>query len=274
MACNPTQALSLRPWLAASAVFLAFAPYGLRADEPPAAPAAPAAEPAAEKPVREATAEELPALLVALEGASKKKKTSEALPLLKALDELKHVQLEKGLLKLLRHAEIAVALRAAELLEQRAYPAWAKGLWASAWGQAVNDKRPSVRVKVLRALARVGVTLDKQQFDDVERQWRWVVGNPMRGNAPQLVDMAFYVEQVKDKRWARWLGEWIDEPIATAPNSPSNPPASYWEEKWHLWNESKAAVHSALKALTGQDFDSTEQAREWIEAHPKDGFEW
>ena len=185
------------------------------------------------------------------------------------------MQLEKPLLKLLRHAEIAVALRAAQLLDQRAYPGWAKGIWANSWAHAANDKRPSVRIKVLRALARVGVTLDKRQFDDVERDWRWLVGNPSRGNAPMLVDIAFYVELTKDKRWARWLAEMLDEPRSDAPASDaSNPPAAWWEEKWHLWNESKAAIHTALKALTGQDFESTEKAREWIEAHPKDGFEW
>lgn len=226
-----------------------------------------------EQEVGEASAEQLPVLLQALEAAGKAKKAPEALEALGALAGLKHVQLEKGLLRLLRHAEPAVALRAAELLELRAYPAW-KGLWSASWGQAANDKRPAVRAKVLRAFARLGTLLDKKQLDEVEKQWRWTVGNPARANAPQLVDIAFYAEHVKDKRLARWLAENIDEPIATNPSDPNNPPASWWEERWHLWNESKGATHAAIKALTGQDFASTALAREWIEANRRQGFDW
>ncbi|MFM8981262.1 MAG: hypothetical protein ACKOSS_12485, partial [Planctomycetia bacterium] len=179
-----------------------------------------AEEPAPETEVSEASAEQLPALLEALEAAGKAKKAPDALKALEALAGLKHVQLEKGLLKLLKHAEPAVALRAAELLELRAYPAW-KGLWAASWGQAANDKRPAVRAKVLRAFARIGLVLDKKQAEEVEKHWRWTLGNPARSNAPQLVDIAFYVEQAKDKRFARWLAEHIDEPIATNPNDPN-----------------------------------------------------
>lgn len=226
-----------------------------------------------ETEVTEASAEQLPVLLAAVEEAGKARKADEALRALQALRGLKHVQLEKGLLRLLKHAEPVVALRAAELLELRAYPAW-KGLWAASWGQAANDKRPAVRAKVLRALGRMGVVLDKKQYDEVEKQWRWTVGNPARTNVGQLVDIAFYAEQAKDKRFARWLAENIDEPVSTNPSDPNSPPASWWEERWHLWNESKAATHAAIKALTGQDFPSTAAAREWIEANRKQGFAW
>jgi hypothetical protein len=239
----------------------------------PAARTVAAEDEAAETEVREATAEQLPALQQALEAAGKAKKSAEALEALRALAGLKHPQLEKGLLRLLRHAEPAVALHAAGLLELRAYPAW-KGLWAASWGQAVNDKRPALRAKVLRAFGRIGLVLDKKQLDEVEAQWRWTLGNPARTNAPQLVDIAFYVEQVKEKRFARWLAENIDEPIATNPNDPNTPPVSWWEERWHLWNESKAGTHAAIKALTGQDFASTAQAKEWIEANRRLGFDW
>lgn len=267
LAC-PGLACVVLAWLA-----LATATTRVHAEEPPAE--APAEAPAAETTVREASAEELPTLLAALDTASKKKKAAEALAALKPLEGLKHPGLEKAFLKLLRHAEVAVAVKAAELLELRAYPEWAKGIWSNAWAQAVNEKRPTVRVKVLRALARLNVALDKKQYDDVEGHWRWLVGNPNRTNGPQLVDIAFFVEQLKDKRFARWLAEMLDEPMSNAPASDgSNPPAAWWEEKWHLWNESKAAIHSALKALTGVDFTSTKQAKEWIEEHKKDGFDW
>lgn len=235
----------------------------LAAEEPAEAP----------KPVREATAEEVPPVVADLEAAAKRKKAGEALALLAKVDGLKHREFEKPLQRLLKHAEAAVALRAAELLEERSYPESGKALWAASWGQAVNDKRILVKAKVLRALGRVAFTLDKRGFDEVEKLWRYVQSTPQRGNAPLLVDIAWYVEQVKDKRFARPLAEALDEPVSTS-NDGTNPPASWWEEKWHLWNESKAGVHAALKALTGEDFPSTEKAKAWIEAHAKEGFAW
>lgn len=225
-------------------------------------------------PLREATAEEAKPLVADLEAAAKRKKASEALALLAKLEGLKHADFEKPLQRLLKHAEAEVALKAAELLEDRSTPEGGKGLWAASWGQPVNEKRPAVRARALRAIGRLGVALDKRQADEVERMWRGLQGTPNRTQAPLLVDIAVYVERVKDKRFARQLAEAIDEPVSGDANSPTNPPASYWEEKWHLWDASKAAVHAALKALTGQDFDSTEKARAWIESHAKDGFDW
>jgi hypothetical protein len=100
------------------------------------------------------------------------------------------------------------------------------------------------------------------------------MGAPNRTQAPMLVDIAVFVGETRYKRFARQLAEALDEPVSDSPNSPTNPPASWWEEKWNLWNESKAAVHAALKALTGVELDSMEKAKAWIEQHARDGFEW
>lgn len=225
------------------------------------------------KKVREATTEEVAPALLDLEAAAKKKKLDEVTPLLKKIEELKHPDFEKPLQKLLKHADAAVALRAAELLEERTYPESGKTLWVASWGQSANDKRSAVRAKVLRALGKIGFALDKKQYDELERLWRSVQGTPSRTQAPILVDIAVYVEAVKDKRFARQLAEAIDEPVSTD-NGPTNPSAAWWEEKFNLWNESKVAVHGAIKALTGEDFDSTTKAKDWIRAHEKDGFSW
>ena len=236
----------------------------VRADEPPPA----------EKKVREATAEEVPPVVADLDAASKKKKPEEALPLLKKVEELKHPDFEKPLHKLLRHPDAGVALRAAELLEERTYPESGKAVWAASWGQAVNEKRTGVRAKALRALGKIGFKLDKKQFDDVQKLWRSVQGSADKSLAPLLVDIAAYAEATKDKRFARDLAEAIDKPEASNPNSPTNPPASWWEGKYYLWEGSRNEVHRALKAITGQDFDTTAKAKDWIEANKKDGFEW
>lgn len=256
-----------------TALALLMGPLGLAAWSVGQGPAL-AEDPPRPPEAREATAEEAAAAVADLEAAAKKKKAAEALALLAKAEALRHKDLEKPLQRLLRHAEAAVALKAAELLETRSSPEGAKALWAASWGQAVNEKRPAVRAKALRALGAAGLVLDKRQGDEVERLWRSIQGNPNRTQAPLLVDVATYVERAKDKRFARQLAEALDEPVSGDANSPTNPPASWWEEKWNLWNESKAAVHTALRALTGQDFRTTEQARAWIEEHAKEGFSW
>ena len=241
--------------------------FPARADEPPA--------PAPPKTIREATAEELPPLLEKLKTAAKAKKVPEIIALLDALGERKHPEFEKPLQKFMSHAEPAVALHAAALLEERSYPGSGKALWAASWGQAVNDKRPTVRAKALRAIGRAAFVLDKRAFGDVESLWRQIKGTPNRTMALQLVDIAFYFETTKDKRLCRYLAEAIDDPTPTGGITAATPPAAIQEELYYLWAESKDAVHTALKAITGQEFESTENARSWFQEHEKDfGFAW
>ena len=212
----------------------------------------------------------------ALKKAAKKKKAPQVFPAMEAIEDYDSPEFHKVLLKLLRHGSSLVAIRAAEMWEWRIHDKkCASKVWKASWMDKSNRKRFVVKAKVLKAFARGGQKLDAKKFKEVESDWRWIVGNPNPVNAPALSAIAEYFEITKDKRLCKRLAMELDEPMATNPNSPSNPPADWWERRWKLWKESKPAVVAALLAITGQEFDKTEEAKKWFQDNEKTfGFEW
>jgi hypothetical protein len=205
------------------------------------------------------------------------------LPALEAIAGCSHEDFHKPLLKLVGHESTEVALAAADrLLEQRVEDERDAGkladqIWKKGWNHRENDRRWVVKGRLLRAIARLRVNapLEPREYRDLEGLWRQVHGSPDRAFAPAVVDVCRYVEATEDTRLFRMLAEALDEPVAAAVNAPTNPPATWWEERWHLWNDSKAAIAAALTALTGELFKSTEAARTWAEEHGREHeIEW
>ena len=100
------------------------------------------------------------------------------------------------------------------------------------------------------------------------RQWKEIDG---------LFEREYLVERVvvqqaildlvtehKEKAAVRMLLEYLDEPIPVDVDSPTNPPASYWEGRWKSWKVWRGQVKEALFALTGQRFNTSAEARKWI----------
>ncbi len=247
---------------------------------------------AEEGELTEASKDEAKKLLDALKKVYKKKNATKILPLLEPMDGLKHESWEKPLLKLLKHQSSLVALKVAGMWDGRVRDKTVKKVWKAGWLEKVNDKRFPIKAKVLLAIAGGAPAdaepidgtkrpksswwiLDKAQYKEVERDWRWMVGNPNERYADALIDICLYFEKTKDKRFCRWLAQELDEPTAESPNSPSNPPAEWWERRWKMWKPMKPAAVAALKAITGQEFDKTEDARKWLKENEKTfGFQW
>jgi hypothetical protein len=235
---------------------------------------------------REATDEEAKLLVEALD-AVPRKKVGETLKVLESWKGIRHALLFKPLVKLMKHEDGDVALAAVRLLEHqrprdpdekaaaKASDKALREIWKTAFAQSVNDSRHDVKGAVVQVFGAWGTTLDARQFDEVESLWRASTGNPEARRVAALVSVVRYVEAVKDKRFSRRLAEQIDEPRPGDVNSPDNPPASYWEAKWKAWKELADPVHRALKALTGQDFKSMDEAKKWFKANEKEyGFRW
>jgi len=217
------------------------------------------------------------ALAAELTKAAKKKNSDDVLPVLAKIEDLQHPEFEKPLLKLLAHPSNLVAEKAASMWEWRSNKKAARKLWSATYGdRRVNKTRFEVKALVLVSWPRAGLELSDKEFKEVEGDWRWIVGNPNPVNAPALVAIARYVELAKDKRLCRRLAEELDEPgTNVSPSDPNNPPAAWWEQRHKLWREAKPAAVSALKVLTGQEFDKTAQAKQWLEDNRKTfGFEW
>lgn len=88
---------------------------------------------------------------------------------------------------------------------------------------------------------------------------------------------ARYLGSVKDKEAFRALAENLDEPQSMAnPNDPTNPPASYWKEKWEDWARNVYYVRWAINQLVpGETFETSKEAKQWAEEHGRDhGIEW
>ena len=101
----------------------------------------------------------------------------------------------------------------------------AKKLWKAGWSEKANEKRFPVKAKVLRALGLAGYVLDKNQYKEVERDWRWMIANPNVSYSGSLADICFYFQTTKDKRHCRLLAEELDDPTAGLDaNDPNTPP--------------------------------------------------
>jgi hypothetical protein len=254
------------------AAWLALLAPSAAAEEPapkPAEPSAPEVEtkPAPPKVILDA---EAAPLAEGLKKAMRAKSADDALPALVAIEGKSHPTFEAPLVKLLGHPSAEIAIRAADALAARAGPKTASSLWRGGWLAPANKDRSEVRTSILLALGRMGVSLDAKQYDEVESLWKKATSGRV------LSSIAAYFGAVKtDKRPLRWLSEALDEPVASAVNSASNPPASYWEARWKLWKASKPAVQEALKSITGQTFETSEDAKAWFKKNEKEfGFVW
>ncbi len=255
-----------------------------RADEPPPPPTspvppaspAPAAPPAAGKPPAApapaplatiADAEAAP-LLDGLKKALKARTSGEALPALEALAGKSHKDFEAALQKLLVHPSVDVAAKAARCLGERAGPKTPGVLWRG-WALPVNDKRWVVKAAILEALAATKAPLDAKGWDEIESVWR------AAPSTEAMVAVARYFTLLgTDKRPCKMFALWLDEPKAGSVADAANPPASYWEARWKTWQAVKPVVVDALLAITGQHFDTSEEAKAWFKKNPKFGVEW
>lgn len=212
----------------------------------------------------------------ALKKAAKKKKAGDITPALEAIDGLTHESFEKPLLKMMNHKLGAIAKLATEALAIRCTnEKTLKKMWKNAFSNKANDKRYAVRGRVVRALGEKGIKLDAKQYKEVERDWRWMFGNPQIHFGEPAGHYVAYFRLTKDKRHCRHLAEQLDEPIPANPNSPSNPPTEWWERRWKMWQPLKPEIVEALVEITGQEFDTTEEAKAWFEKNKKTfKFEW
>jgi hypothetical protein len=209
-------------------------------------------------------------LVEGLKKAAKAKVAEDALRALDAIEGKANPQLEGPLVRLLSHNFGEVAGRAADALAERAGPKTGAVLWKSGFQHGTNLRRPEVQASILAAMGKVGAPLDERQYGDVESLWR-------KATTPKAkVAIASYFGAIKtDKRPLRWLSEALDEPVAGDPNDASTPPASVLEAQWKLWKGSLAAVEDAIRAITGQTFHTSAQAKAWFKANEKTfGFVW
>jgi hypothetical protein len=279
----------MRALLPVAVVLVALAasvpPRAHAADAPPdaAGPAKPDARPADGKPADGKPAEGQPAaapalrtltdaevapLLEGLKKALKAKVLSEAAPALDALAGVTHPDLEPALGKLLGHNLADVAARAARAMGERAGEKTAATLW-KAWASPANERRVDVRAALLDAFATMKAPLDPKQYVQVERLFT-DAASPIAMDAVTR----YFTAVATDKRPCKAFAVWLDEPSPANVHDGTNPPKEWWEARWKLWTKTRPGAVAALKAITGQEFESSEQARAWFAANRAFGVRW
>jgi len=129
-----------------------------------------------------------------------------------------------------------------------------------------REKRTNVLCAAMVGMGVLGYT---RAYDEVKKFYRKDTGELRKAAAR-------YFGYTKAKEAFRMLAEDLAEPVATNPNDPNNPPASWWEERWKAWKANEKAIHWALSQLVeGETFETTAEAKKWAEAHGKEhGIEW
>jgi len=74
------------------------------------------------------------------------------------------------------------------------------------------------------------------------------------------------IAENKDWDALDFLLENLDPPAPANVDDPANPPAEYWKARWEAWSKFRLPLRAALRALLGQDFASSVEARKWIES--------
>ena len=89
--------------------------------------------------------------------------------------------------------------------------------------------------------------------------------------APELLRACIhYIGKRKIKAAVKDLVGMVERPEPENPNSPTNPPAAYWEARFNLWAPSEAWVRWALKEITGEEYRTAAEWKVWYEINEKD----
>jgi hypothetical protein len=148
-----------------------------------------------------------------------------------------------------------------------------KLLKASKKGKAKKGK-PDISGVVAAAavdyLARLAIEgVEKQVLEQLDRLF--LVESRMNASyAPDLVRAAVhYLGQTKEMSAVPRLVAMLPEPVPANPNAANNPPATYWEARYEIWQASEGWVRWALKEITGQQYRTHREWKAWVAQNEK-----
>lgn len=186
--------------------------------------------------------------------------------LLQRLGNYDHPEILKAASKYLRHKDHPVAVAAAVACARQAT---AKDKAGNALlKQLKKDKRPYVVCALLIGMGKLGFahkTAVKEALKCYDRDTKETHKAAAR-----------YFGYIKYKPAFKRLASHLDEPIPENPDDPTNPPASWWKERWHEWESNVKYTRWALAQLVpGETFDSEEEAKQWaLSRGGEHGIEW
>jgi HEAT repeat protein len=162
----------------------------------------------------------------------------------------------------LRDRGLTVRKGAADLLGDQP-PRQAKPAIVKLLGDSGVRDAPDVTATLVGALGRVGYERGRD-WAAIDRLFEADYG-PDR-LALQRAVLALVREQ-RELGALEMLSRNLDEPAPENVDDASNPPAEYWERRWKAWQAWRPEVKETLFTLTGQQFSTGKEAREWVRAN-------
>ncbi len=158
-----------------------------------------------------------------------------------------------------RDGALTVRKSAAELLsnqpEREAKPAVMRLL-----GNSELNGVPEVQATLVTALSRLGYQR--------KRDWAAVDGLFERDYAENRLSLQRAIlalaKEHREIEAVDMLVRNLGEPIPENPDDASNPPAEYWEARWKAWQAWRPEVKEALLTITGQQFSTPKEAKDWL----------
>jgi hypothetical protein len=166
----------------------------------------------------------------------------------------RHETYVKPIAALLKDKNGDVAKLAARALGNQPFPSSSDALLDFATHPKNFEGKPEIACEAILALGSAGLGKKgydrlREIFDDGDKAVKTAI---FRALAAQ-----------KEKKAFSLFVDHCDEPAPANPNSPSNPPASYWKARFEEWQEYKQYVRQGLKAMTGESLATSRQYVEW-----------
>jgi hypothetical protein len=186
--------------------------------------------------------------------------------LLQRLGNYDHPEILKAAGKYVKHKDYPVAIAAVVVCARQSKAKDKAG--SLLLKQLKKEKRPHVQCALLIGMGKLGFVHKSAikaalKFHD-------------RDTKETHKAAARYFGYIKYKPAFKRLACHLDEPIPENPDDPTNPPRSWWKERWHEWEGNVPYTRWALSQLVpGETFDSEDEAREWAESRGREhGIEW
>ena len=198
-------------------------------------------------------------LLKALDDASD---TNDANLIIAAIEPFvtsRHDDSVKVLEKLARHRDLAVRAVAVKALGSQEPAGKIGPMLLKILTGRQNKDAPAVMAQAVSSLRRVKFD-HPRVMKELESHFRKNMHEQV------MAECVRYFGDLKKYEMIKQMIYWIEAPQPASINSPSNPPASYWKRMWEIWEAVKLPVQVGLKNMTGKDYETVAQWRNWLDS--------
>ncbi len=159
---------------------------------------------------------------------------------------------------LLRDKDLHVRIAAAQFLGQLGHKSS-----KSVLVKVILDRKNRDEMELLMAAGKsLGLCGKKSNFKKLENDF-------VRGSSHVKRALVLSWGFSKDWHAIELLGQWIERPAPANPSSASNPPASYWQQRYREWRQIRKQVEWSLWSITGKVFYSKKEVKAFLKKNPK-----